>query len=563
MDDVMKTWKLLMAAVLMACGMLHAEERRLSLEAYRDKMEGGWLGQIIGVCWGGPTEFRFNRQVIPDEHVPKWKPELINQAFGQDDLYVEMTFIRSMEEHGIDVSIRQAGIDFANSRYGLWCANKAGRDNLRFGIAPPDSSHPKFNKCPNDIDYQIEADYSGLLAPGMPQVAIQLGEKFGRLMNYGDGVYAGQFMGGMYAEAFFSDDIETVVKAGLACIPSESQYAEMVRDMMAWHHENPTDWQATWKKAVDKYGDKEFLKQTNGNIDVRLNGAVVLLGLLYGEKDMEKTVVISMRGGFDSDCNPSSSGGVLGTMLGKKKLEERFIGKLDRKRKFWFTEYNVDDLIAVCEKLAVAFLKANGGRVEDDKTMVIPIVKPTPSPYQPSWNAGPIANSMFTDEEMDKITVKLHPAFVAQMKGKDDPTERVQNVVDVLFPGWKTSPNAPDMTPGYVENHAGRQHVLRTHPLDKETGAILSRTLDLPVDVTALDIVIAPHGGKGDFTLIGSIDGKQVLSKKIQQIDDKNIWQTVTMDLRPYAGKRVTISLNNFPDNWFCEAAYWAELTFR
>ena len=122
---------------------------------------------------------------------------------------------------------------------------------------------------------------------------------------------------------------------------------------------------------------------------------------------------------------------------------------------------------------------------------------------------------MFTDEEMDKITVKLHPAFVAQMKGKDDPTERVQNVVDVLFPGWKTSPNAPDMTPGYVENHAGRQHVLRTHPLDKETGAILSRTLDLPVDVTALDIVIAPHGGKGDFTLIGSIDGKQVLSKKI------------------------------------------------
>ena len=102
-----------MAAVLMACGLLHAEERKLSLETYRDKMEGGWLGQIIGVCWGGPTEFRFNHQIIPDEHVTKWTPELINQAFGQDDLYVEMTFIRSMEEHGIDVSIRQAGIDFA------------------------------------------------------------------------------------------------------------------------------------------------------------------------------------------------------------------------------------------------------------------------------------------------------------------------------------------------------------------------------------------------------------------------------------------------------------------
>jgi DNA-binding response OmpR family regulator len=31
---------------------------------------------------------------------------------------------------------------------------------------------------------------SGLIAPGLPNIAIRLGEKFGRLMNYGDGVYA-------------------------------------------------------------------------------------------------------------------------------------------------------------------------------------------------------------------------------------------------------------------------------------------------------------------------------------------------------------------------------------
>ena len=87
---------------------------------------------------------------------------MINDAFGQDDLYVEMTFLRSMEEYGLDVSIRQAGLDFANSGYPLWCANDAGRKNLRRGVAPPDSGHPQFNKCPNDIDYQIEV---GLLRP--------------------------------------------------------------------------------------------------------------------------------------------------------------------------------------------------------------------------------------------------------------------------------------------------------------------------------------------------------------------------------------------------------------
>ena len=176
---------------------LQAQPRTITVKEYRDKMAAGWIGQIVGVCVGGPTEFRWCDEIIPLESVPAWKPEMVNEAFGQDDIYVEMTFLRSLEEYGLDCSIRQAGIDFANSEYPLWCANAAGRKNLRRGIAPPDSSHPQFNNCPNDIDYQIEADFSGLIAPGIPQAAVDLGETFGRLMNYGDGLYAGQFIGAL------------------------------------------------------------------------------------------------------------------------------------------------------------------------------------------------------------------------------------------------------------------------------------------------------------------------------------------------------------------------------
>jgi hypothetical protein len=42
-------------------------ERRLSLDDYRDRMKGGWIGQIIGVAWGAPTEFKFNDVIIPQE----------------------------------------------------------------------------------------------------------------------------------------------------------------------------------------------------------------------------------------------------------------------------------------------------------------------------------------------------------------------------------------------------------------------------------------------------------------------------------------------------------------
>ena len=318
LTTIMVTVAVILGLVLAAVGDSEAGEeqfRRLAVEEYVDKMKSGWVGQMAGVGWGGPTEFRFRGRIIPEDKMPKWKPELINQ-FGQDDIYVEMTFMRSLELYGFDVSIRQAGIDFANSGYALWHANRYGRDNLRSGIAPPDSGHPKFNKHADDIDYQIEADFAGLISPGMPNLAIELGEKFGRLMNYGDGLYGGQFVAGMYAEAFFETDMEKIVRAGLKCIPEQSQYAECIRDVLKWYKQNPDNWKKTWQLIEDKYQDnpdyRRFTceKENDFNIDAKINGAYIVVGLLYGKGDPDKTIIISTRCGQDSDCNPSNAAGM-------------------------------------------------------------------------------------------------------------------------------------------------------------------------------------------------------------------------------------------------------------
>jgi hypothetical protein len=389
--------------------------RRITVKDYVDKMKAGWVGQMAGVGWGGPTEFHSKGVIMPAEKVPKWKPEMINQ-FGQDDIYVEMTFLRTLEQYGFDCSIRQAGIDFANSGYNLWHANRNGRDNLRKGIAPPDSGHPKFNKHADDIDYQIEADYSGLIAPGLPNVVITLGEKFGRLMNYGDGMYGGQFVGGMYAEAFFEDDIEKIVRAGLKCIPEDSQYAECIRDVLAWYKQDPDDWEKTWELVEKKY--HEDAKYTHSlcsrpggknasSIDAKLNGAYIILGLLYGKGDPDKTIIISTRCGQDSDCNPSNSGGVLFTTIGFENLPEKFKSALNPEGKFSHTPYNFPTLIKVCEKLVRQAVKRAGGRIEKnadgEDVFVIPVAKIEPTALEKVWEPGPIANSKFTETEKAQI----------------------------------------------------------------------------------------------------------------------------------------------------------------
>jgi len=534
-----------------------AKYRRISVADYVDKMKGGWIGQMAGVGWGGPTEFRWKGEIIPEDKMPKWKPELINQ-FGQDDIYVEMTFLRSLELYGMDVSIRQAGIDFANSGYSLWHANNAGRSLLRSGIAPPDSGHPKFNKHADDIDYQIEADYAGLIAPGLPNVVIELGEKFGRLMNYGDGLYGGQFVGGMYAEAFFEADMVKLVQAGLECVPKKSQFAECIEDVLDWYKKYPDDWKKTWQLIEDKYQDNPDYRlfscdKGDFNIDAKINAAYIVMGLLYGEGDTDKTIVISTRCGQDSDCNPSNSGGVLFTTIGFKNLPDKFKSALNPEGKFSHTPYNFPMLIEVNKKLVREAVERAGGRIEKaggEEVFVIPITKPKPSKLEQCWEAGPIANSRFTDEEMAQITATagINMAKAAEKFGG----------------GWKVAKCGGDMSPGFYEDIQGKKNVLMTHPLSRTVACVMSKKAKIAAGKATLGLTVGHHP-EGDWVLIVKADGKELLKKTIGPESAKDLWTDVEVDLSQYAGKEVKLELINQPSEWKFEAGYWAkiELTSR
>jgi hypothetical protein len=52
--------------------------RRLTRAALEDKIRGGWAGQMIGVSYGAPTEFRSNGK-INEREIP-WSPENVENA---------------------------------------------------------------------------------------------------------------------------------------------------------------------------------------------------------------------------------------------------------------------------------------------------------------------------------------------------------------------------------------------------------------------------------------------------------------------------------------------------
>jgi hypothetical protein len=519
-------WSLM--TILFPLQAMGQEFRRLPVKEYRDKMKAGWIGQIIGVSWGAPTEGRYQK-IMPLDKMPPFSENLVNNAFGQDDLYVEMTFLRTMEEYGYDVPIRQAGIDFANSGYALWVANAAGRGNLRNGIAPPDSSHPKFHSCAGAIDYQIEADYSGLIAPGMPDVVIALGEKFGRLMNYGDGVYAGQFMGAMYAEAFFEKDVMKLIEAGLRAIPGESLYAGMVRDMIQWHKESPNDWEKTWALAEKKYNqDRDY---NISALDVKREGAWVLMGLLYGQGDLDQTMIISCRCGFDSDCNPSSSGGILFTTLGVSKLPDRYYRKLDETKIFSHTAYNFPRLLDVCEKLARQGLVRVGGRIEKDangeEVFVIPVKTPSPSKLEDLKNPGPIAGSLYSDEEMARIA-----------------SPGLKWAASRFLDGWAISNCNRDQSLMLWESQ-GRKNVFVLNGLIKGAqGYVLAKTMRLrPGKPLALDFAAACDPKTDGWKIRVKTDGQDLVGETVSQATMKAGWTQIRAPLPAGTDKPLAVEI--------------------
>jgi hypothetical protein len=392
----MSTHPILRMSLVLAGGLVlqtatahAAETRTLARAALLDKIRGGWAGQMIGVAYGAPTEFRSNGKINDDALA--WKDGMLENTIHQDDLYVEMTFAKVMDDLGLGATSRDYGRAFRDSQYSLWHANAGARRALNQGIEAPWSGHPKYNFHANDIDFQIEADFIGLMCPGLPRESNKYCDRVGRVMNYGDGLYGGMFVCGMYAVAYFENDPRKVVEAGLACIPPRSQYALLIRDLLAGSAQHPGDWRKVWQMIEDKWDRNDPCPDgfnTPFNIDAKINGAYIAMGLLFGGKDFERTVEISTRCGQDSDCNPSSAAGVLGVMLGYDAIPAKFKTEMPNleNRKFDFTDYSFNDIVRSTEKRAVKIIEKAGGRVGPTEVSVA-LQTPRP-PKLEQWSPG-------------------------------------------------------------------------------------------------------------------------------------------------------------------------------
>jgi hypothetical protein len=367
---------------------------KLSKHALKDKIKGAWVGQTVGVTYGYPVEFKYESRMVPDSHELPWYDGYLKDTFTEipgvyDDVYMDLTFVQVFEDYGLDAPASAFANAFANADYKLWFANQVSRYNILNGIEPPQSGHWLNNPAADDIDFQIEADFAGIMTPGMVNSATKISDRVGHIMNYGDGWYGGVYIAAMYSLAYVSDDIDYVVNESLKLIPEKSNFHKIITDVINIHAKHPNDWKVGWQHIHDNWTDTDLGPWgvfDTFNIDAKINAAWVVLGLLYGEGDFTKTIDIATRAGDDADCNPASAAGILGTMQGFDAIPDFWKQGLEEIEglPFAYTSISLNDAYNLSYEHALAMISLNGGSIEDN-SVSIKLQSPIEVPFEQSF----------------------------------------------------------------------------------------------------------------------------------------------------------------------------------
>lgn len=383
---------LLAAACSQAPGIPYGSKVILDSETLMDKIRGGWYGQTIGCTYGGPTEFKYKGGIIMEEIPIPWYEDYIYDTYVEDpglydDVYMDLTFLEILMKEGYDAPAEAYADAFAHADYKLWHANQAARYNILNGRGAPESGHWKYNPHADDIDFQIEADFIGMLHPGSVNRASALSDRIGHIMNYGDGWYGGVYIGAMYSLAYVCEDIPTIVTEALRTIPEGTKFHSTISDVIKYWKQYPGDWKQCWFEVTNRHADDIGCPEGvwNGfNIDATINAAFVVIGLLYGEGDFYRTMDIATRCGNDSDCNPASAAGILGVMYGYDAIPEYWKKGAERIRDiaFPYTSLSLEDVCRANYDLLLALYPCSE---TDADCICFEVEEPLPVRYEQSF----------------------------------------------------------------------------------------------------------------------------------------------------------------------------------
>ena len=282
---------------------------KLNFEKYRDRVNACWIGKNIGGTMGTPYE---GKREILDIHGFASKP---GEPLPNDDLDLQLVWLHAMERVGAQALNASVLADYWEQLITPhWNEYGIGKANARRGLLPPLSGDYN-NNWKHSNGAWIRTEIWACLCPANPVAAVKYAVEDAMVDHgTGEGTVAAAFVAAMQSAAFAVDNIDDAIRVGLAAIPKDSRMAKSVRLVYECR-----------EKGMSPIEARNAVQQANADIgdgwfEAPSNVAYAIIGLLYGEGDFKKSMILAINCGDDTDCTGATVGATLGILGGMKAI---------------------------------------------------------------------------------------------------------------------------------------------------------------------------------------------------------------------------------------------------
>ena len=303
-----------------------------------EKLYAGLIGMDAGMRLGAPVENPFWTYERLQSYYGDIRSYLREQRYytADDDVNGPLIFVRALADNAMpetltSEAVGETWLNYTRRGMGMfwWGGEDASTEhraymNLRRGVKAPRSGSIGENgkTAAEQIGGQIFADAWGLICPGDPARASALAAAAASVSHDGSGVDGARFMAACIAAAYTASSLDEVLDTGLRFLPEKSDYRCVVETVRAYHRAHPAeaDFRACRAMIAREFSDEEY----PGGYHIVPNAGICILAMLYGKGELGRSIEISVMCGYDTDCNASNIGTILGVLGGLGGVPERY-----------------------------------------------------------------------------------------------------------------------------------------------------------------------------------------------------------------------------------------------
>jgi hypothetical protein len=245
---------------------------------------------------------------------------------GQDNYFMDFFNQRILAEKGIsatDADIRDEYLHYGISDYGG--SGIAYKLMNAAGMKPFQTGRNEFNNVAWCCEPYIETDTLGFIAPGMPQTARALAQRFASISGTFDTTTWSMFMAGLMSEAYVQTDARVALQQAALALPHDSWPYQIYQLVTTLHAQN-TDWRTAQAQLI---AQRRWLYGADDDrVIADINQGTFMLAILYGNNDYLQTMRIASIGGNEGVDNATPIGGLMGVVKGMAGTPQAFLDKV-------------------------------------------------------------------------------------------------------------------------------------------------------------------------------------------------------------------------------------------